>query len=147
MSDDWLTELQKLREEDEAKRQAELDKLDLSVISRQNQTAQILRDSDAHNLLRKVQKVLLNGKGIIDIFDRTKQYDRAIALIWQGPISNARIPKPDDPDDYHYILVGAKGGNLYVNGRCLKGTTPETLKSALVWASKNPMKQSNHDDN
>jgi len=147
MSDDWLTELQKLREEDEAKRQAELDELDLSVISRQNQAAQILRDSDAHNLLRKVQKVLLNGKGIIDIFDRTKQYDRAIALIWQGPISDARIPKPEDPDDYHYILVGAKGDNLYVNGRRLKGTTPETLKSALVWASKNPMKQSNHDDN
>ncbi len=147
MNDDWLTELQKLREEDEAKRQAELDELDLSVISRQNQAAQILRDSDAHNLLRKVQKVLLNGKGIIDIFDRTKQYDRAIALIWQGPISDARIPKPDDPDDYHYILVGAKGDNLYVNGRRLKGTTPESLKSALVWASKNPMKQSNHDDN
>ena len=59
MSDDWLNELQKLREEDEAKRQAELDELDLSVISRQNQAAQILRDSDAHNLLRKVQKVLL----------------------------------------------------------------------------------------
>jgi hypothetical protein len=147
MSDDWLTELQKLREEDEAKRQAELDELDLSVISRQNQAAQILRDSDAHNLLRKVQKVLLNGKGIIDIFDRTKQYDRAIALIWQGPISDARIPKPDDPDEYHYILVGAKGDNLYVNGRRLKDTTPETLKPALVWASKNPMKQSNHDDN
>ncbi len=147
MNDDWLTELQKLREEDEAKRQAELDELDLSVISRQNQAAQILRDSDAHNLLRKVQKVLLNGKGIIDIFDRTKQYDRAIALIWQGPISDARIPKPDDPDDYHYILVGAKGDNLYVNGRRLKGTTPESLKSALVWASKNPMKQSNYDNN
>ena len=95
------------------------------------QAGRALRQCDAHNLLRKVQKVLLGGKGVIDIFDTTQQYDRAIALIWQGPISNARLPRPEDPEDYLYILVGAKGDQVYVNHRRLKNVTPEALKAAL----------------
>ena len=141
MSDDWLEELQKLRAEDEARQQVQEEPVDMSVINRQNRAGQALRQCDAHNLLRKVQKVLLGGKGIIDIFDTTQQYDRAIALIWQGPISNARLPRPDDPDDYLYILVGAKGDQVYVNHRRLKNITPEGLKAALLWASKKPERQ------
>jgi len=146
MSDDWLDELQKLREDDEAKQQAQVETLDMSVLTRQNEAGQALRQCDAHNLLRKVQKVLLGGKGVIDIFDTTQQYDRAIALIWQGPISNARIPRPKDPDDYFYVLVGAKGDKIYVNHRRLKNSTPEALKSALLWASKNPERQSSGEE-
>ena len=52
---------------------------------------------------------------------------------------------PADPDDYYYILVGAKEDKLYVNGKRLKSATPETLKSALVWAGKNPGRQSSND--
>ena len=145
MSDDWLDELRKVREEDQARVEAEIDELNLQVLDRKNQAIEVLRQSDAHNLLRKVQKVLLDGKGVIDIFDRTKQYDRALALIWQGPIAQARRPRTEDPDDYHYILVGAKGDQLFVNGKLLKSATPDMLKSALVWASKNPLRQSNQD--
>lgn len=138
MVDEWLTELYRLREADAARRQAEGGEVDLTPLNRQNQAAELLRRCQAHNLLRQVQKALLNGKGIIDIFDRTGQYDRAIALVWQGPISKARVPRSDDPEDYHYILVGARGDKLYVNGRQLKAATPEQLKTALVKAGKNP---------
>jgi hypothetical protein len=146
MSDDWLDELQKLRAEDEARQQAQEEPVDTGVLNRQNQASQALRQCDAHNLLRKVQKVLLGGKGVIDIFDTTQQYDRAIALIWQGPISNARLPRPEDPDDYLYILVGAKGDQVYVNHRRLKKITPEALKAALLWASKKPERQASNKD-
>ena len=146
MSDDWLDELQKLREEDEVRQRTQVEALDTSVLNRQNQAGQALRQCDAHNLLRKVQKVLLGGKGVIDIFDTTQQYDRAIALIWQGPISNTRLPRPEDPDDYLYILVGAKGDKVYVNHRRLKNVTPEALKAALLWASKKPERQASSQD-
>ena len=145
MSDDWLDELRKVREEDQARVEAEIDELNLQVLDRKNQAIEVLRQSDAHNLLRKVQKVLLGSKGVIDILDTTEQYDRALTLAWQGPISNARVPRAEDPDDYHYILVGAKGDQLFVNGKLLKSATPDMLKSALVWASKNPLRQSNQD--
>ena len=145
MSDDWLDELRKVREEDQARVEAEIDELNLQVLDRKNQAIEVLRQSDAHNLLRKVQKVLLGSKGVIDILDTTEQYDRALTLAWQGSISNARVPRTEDPDDYHYILVGAKGDQLFVNGKLLKSATPDMLKSALVWASKNPLRQSNQD--
>ncbi len=143
MSDDWLDELRKIRDEDQARVQAQTDKLDLSVLKRKNQAIDVLRQSDAHYLLRQVQKVLLDGNGVIDIIDATQQYDRAIVLKWQGPIALARQPQSKDPEEYHYILIGAKGDQLFVNDRLLKNATPEMLKSALVWASKNPLCQSN----
>ncbi len=147
MNDDWLNELNKLREEDERrqaaeKAQAEAARLNLSLLGRAEKANKALKMSNAHKLLRHVQSVLLNGKGLIDVFDRTKEYDRAIALVWQGPISQARIPDPEDPADYHYILVGAKGDKLFVNGKKLRSNIPETLKPALVWAAKNPLTQS-----
>lgn len=143
MSDDWLDELRKIREEDQARVQAQTDALELSMLNRKNQAIDVLRQSDAHNLLRQVQKVLLGGQGVLDIFDTTQQYDRAIALKWQGPIAQARRPRTEDPDSYQYILIGAKGDKLFVNNKLLKSATPETLKSALLWASKNPLSQSN----
>jgi hypothetical protein len=143
MSDDWLDELRKIRDEDQARVQAQTDELDLSVLKRKNQAIDVQRQSDAHNLLRQVQKVLLDGKGVIDILDATQQYDRAITLKWQGPIALAQPPRTEDPEDYHYILIGAKGDKLFVNDRLLKSATPEMLRSALIWASKNPLRQSN----
>jgi hypothetical protein len=58
--------------------------------------------------------------------------------VWQGPVSNARTPDPDDPEDYKYIMVGACGKTLYVNGKKLKSITPEALQKALVVAAKDP---------
>ena len=83
MSDDWLDELRKVREEDQARVEAEIDELNLQVLDRKNQAIEVLRQSDAHNLLRKVQKVLLGSKGVIDILDTTEQYDRALTLVFR----------------------------------------------------------------
>jgi len=110
MSDDWLEELQQLREQDKASRQAVVEQLDLNVLlsQREKQAADLIRQADAHNLLRRVQKALLGGKGIIDFLEHESDYERAITLIWQGPISAARNPDPEDPEAYQYILIGVR---------------------------------------
>jgi hypothetical protein len=141
MSTDWLDELLSLREQDKAKQVAKTKSgdIDLSVLDRQKQAAITMEKCEAHKLLRRVNGVLLGGKGAIDIFDRSNEYDRAIALAWQGPISAARRPNLNDSGDFQYILIGAGGNKLFVNGRQVKQVSPEALKSALVWAAKNPM--------
>lgn len=140
MSDDWLDELRQLHESDKARQQAAAEPLDLSILSAQlnQQAADLLRQVDAHNLLRQVQKALLNGKGIIDIFEHTNRYERAISLAWQGPISAARKPNAKDPEDYLYILIGVYQGKLYVNDEEVSPVTPEALKIALRKAAQNP---------
>ena len=137
MSDDWLEQLHQLHEADKAKRQPKVKPEEQQQI-KLKQAANLLRQSEAHELLRQVQKALLKGKGVLDIFDAAGQYDRVITLAWQGPISAARTPNPDDPEDYRYILVGARQGKLWVNGKPLASATPEALKAALLQASKNP---------
>jgi hypothetical protein len=135
---DWLDELDQIRRTDETQQKEKQLDIDLSVLGNREKAVSALRISEAHKLLRRVQSVLLSGKGTIDIFDSTKQYERAIALVWQGSVSNARTPDPDDPEDYKYIMVGASGTTLYVNGKKLDSITPEALQKALVWAAKNP---------
>ncbi len=139
--DNWLNQLQQLREQNQAEREI---KLDLSVLNCRTQARDVLSKCKAHKILRQAQKALLGGLGAIDIFDRTKQYDRTITLVWQGPISKARIPKVDDPTDYYYILAGVRGGRLYVNGK-LTEATPEALKQAIVAISKKPGRWPNGD--
>lgn len=134
MSDDWLDQLRKLHEADKARHQARRKEHQVQ----KSHASDLLRQSQAHKLLRQVQKVLLNGQGTLDIFDRTGDYERVISLVWQGPISKARKPNPDDPEPYHYILVGVRQGKLWVNGKALSAPTPETLKLALVGASQKP---------
>jgi hypothetical protein len=141
MSDDWLEELHQLREQDRVTRQAAQEQLDLSVLSSERddkQAADLLRQADAHNLLRRVQKALLGGKGVIDFLDQKSHYDRVMTLMWQGPISAARNPDPEDPEAYQYILVGVRQGKLYVNGKEVSPITPEALKVALVNVAKKP---------
>ncbi len=140
----WLDALIEIRQDDKAQHEAEAkeetSELDLSVIGKQNQATRLLSMCDAHKLLRRVQSLLLDGKGMIDVFDRTNDYERAIALVWQGPVSQARIPNPQDPEPYQYILVGATSRKVYVNKRELEFSTPEALKEALVWAARNPLR-------
>jgi hypothetical protein len=140
---DWLDELNELREADKARReaQAKTQPVDLNVLRRELASL-TLRKCEAHKLLRRVQGVLLAGKGLIDI-ERTGEYDRAITLLWQGPISAARLPRADDLDEVYSIVIGAKGNDLYVNGRQVSPVTPEALKSVLVWAAGNPIRQAN----
>lgn len=135
---DWLEEIAKIRAEDEAKRNPEKPESEPNSQERVGEAIRLLKQVEAHNSLRKVQKTLLNGKGIIDIFDTSEQYDRVFALIWQGPVSAARNPSPNSPEELFYILVGARQNKIYVNGKPLKDNTPEALKKALVEASRKP---------
>ncbi len=141
MSDDWLQQLNQLHQEDKAKHQVKIDaeaKKKRQQEARKNQASELLRQSKAYELLRQVQKALLGGKGVLDVFDATDDYDRTITLAWQGPISNAKKPDPEDPGDYNYIMVGVRKGKLWVNDKPLPAATPTTLKAALLQASKQP---------
>lgn len=137
MNDDWLQQLQQLRENDRARQQDRL-KAEEQVQSPQRQASDLLRQARAHELLRQVQKTLLGGQGLLDIFERKGQYDRVLTLVWQGPISAARKPDPDDPAGYSYIMVGVRNGRLWVNGKALPEATPAALQAALVRAARNP---------
>lgn len=139
---DWLDQLYQLHESDKVKQQELKKAVKRFVGPEPRQASDILRQCEAHKLLRRVQEALLDGKGVIDLFERSGPYERAIALVWQGPISEARSPNPEDPEDYQYIVVGASQGVLYVNGKKVPAITPEALKVALVAASKNPRRQS-----
>jgi hypothetical protein len=140
MSDNWLNELRQLREQDKISRQPTVESLDLSLLAvqRAQQAADLLRQADALNLLRQVQKALLDGKGVLDIFEQTQRYDRAISLAWQGPLSEARKPDPKSTEAYQYILIGVRQGTLYVNDKKVTPATPQALKIALVEAARKP---------
>lgn len=140
MDDNWLDELHQLHKQDKAKHKAAVEQLDLSVLpsQRNKEAADLLRQVDALNLLRQVQKVLLNSKGVLDIFEQTQRYERAISLAWQGSISAARKPDPKNPEAYQYILIGVRRGKLYVNDKEVAPVTPEALKIALLEAAKKP---------
>jgi hypothetical protein len=75
------------------------------------------------------------------VFDQAHDYDRLLALVWQGPISEARRPDPNDPELYSYILVGVRQGKVWVNSKRLPEATPEVLKQALLAACKNPRRE------
>jgi len=139
---DWLDDLYKIRREDEERenKHKKDTSLDLSVLGRRDQAISAMRVIEAHKLLRRVNDALLNGKGIIkDIQDA--QYDQGLALIWQGPVSKARPPRLDDPDNCRFIIVTARGKQVFVNHNPLKGITPEEFKAALVKAAKEPIEQ------
>lgn len=143
MSDDWLKDVHQLREESKRQAEAEQQKAD----SDNSKANQLLKQVQAHSLLRNLQKALLGGGGdLIPIksgdnpLDPIKdaKYVQAISLAWQGPIHEPRKPNSDDSDDIQYILVGVtKQGQLHVNGKRVK-PTEDTLKAALVEASKKP---------
>ena len=141
MSDDWIEELRQLHEADKAKHQAEAkteDQQQHKKKAQRDKAIDLLRQSQAHELLRQVQRTLLAGQGTLDILDQASDYERVITLVWQGPISTAQRPNPEDPAAYNYVLVGVRQGKLWVNGKRVSSATPEALKAALLRACKNP---------
>lgn len=133
-NDSWLNELQKLYEADKVKQEtAEAEAK--RVTERQQQAAQIMQDSRAHELLRQVQKALLSGQGVLRFYTNAGGYDQAVALLWQGPISRAEKPVKDEKAD-GLILVGTRDGELWVNEAPLLETTPQALKEALLEACR-----------
>ncbi len=139
MNDDWLDQLKQLHEADREKQQAQKPDQTENLVQKKREAAiKLLRQSRAHDLLRQVQKTLLNGGGTLEVHDQTSDYERAITLVWQGPISAARRPDENDSEPYYYILVGVRQDKLWVNGKSLKDTSSEALKVALLQASKKP---------
>ncbi len=140
MSDDWLTQLQQLHDDDKAKNQTPPEALDLSVLQKDKhkKAIKLLHKSKAHELLRQMQKTLLGGGGALDIHEQASDYERVISLVWQGPLSAARRPDPDDPEPYSYITVGVRDQALWVNGKRVAKATPAALKAALLQAAKKP---------
>ena len=139
MNDDWLDQLKQLHNADKAKRQVQQPDQAENLVQKKREAAiKLLRQSRAHDLLRQVQKTLLNGGGTLEVRDQTSNYERVITLAWQGPISAARRPDENDPEPYSFILVGVRQGKLWVNGKPMSDTSSETLKMALLQACKKP---------
>lgn len=121
---DWLDELDNLYEQDKQSQQQVVEELDLTILNRPS-AADILRNIEAMKLLHRVQSLLLRGGGTLDVYERSGPYDRAVTLVWQGPISNARRPDPEDNSDYQFIAVGVRGSDVYVNDALLNLPTPK----------------------
>ncbi|GAB4434178.1 MAG: hypothetical protein Fur0044_31600 [Anaerolineae bacterium] len=136
--DDWLNQLKQLHDEDKLRLQGEQEQeQERQAQARRHIAVKLLGQSKAHELLRQVQKALLNGGGILKVLDQSEEYDQAIVLMWQGSISAAR--KPDKAnEDYSYILVGVRDNKMWVNGTVIAKPTPEVLKINLLEACKKP---------
>jgi hypothetical protein len=130
----WLQQIRQLYEADKLRLEAE------QVREQRTQpeaAAKLLSQTQAHLLMRQVQRALLNGGGRLEIVEHPEDYDRAIVLMWQGPISAARGPDRAG-EDYSYILVAVRQNKVWVNGQAISAATPEALKVALVRACKKP---------
>lgn len=137
MTDNWLQQLEALYEADKAREQAKIEQAQQQEQHQADAATELLTQVRAHELLRLVQKHLLNGAGALGIYEKSRDYERAVVLAWQGPISSARRPNPKDPDDYFYIAVGVRAGQLLVNGQPVEAT-PNALKKTLLAAAQNP---------
>lgn len=132
----WAAQLRQLHDADKAKRQAETAQ-QLRTQGRQQAEVELMRQSKAHALLRQVQKAYLDGEGVIKVFENVEGCSVVLVLMWQGPISAARVPdRLEEP--YSYISVGVKDGRLWVNGKALSKATAEGLRVALLQACKEP---------
>lgn len=109
-NDAWLEQIKQLHEQDKIRRQGERKPAAQSQ-SRRERAADLMRQSKALELLRQVQKALLNGAGVIRVFEEPKEYDRAMVLMWQGPISAARKPT-EGGADVSYIIVSVKADKV-----------------------------------
>ncbi len=131
---DWLAQIRRLHDDDKLRVQREEAQ---SQMQARQAVDELLSRSKAHELMRQVQKALLNGAGVLRVLNKTEDYDRAIVLMWHGPISAARRPDIAG-EDYSYILVAVKHGKLWVNGKPISDPTPEALKVGLLEACKRP---------
>jgi hypothetical protein len=126
---DWLDELRQHREAKQAQDQP---------TPEPPPPPDLLSQCKAYELLRQVQKALLDGEGLLNAPVTQTRYEQIMTLVWQGPVYAARKPKEDDPEDMYYILVGVRKGQVYVNGKKVNPITLEALKPMLVEAAKSP---------
>ena len=126
---EWLSELRELHEADKAYHHAEEKRQappEPEVVAER-----LLEKCDAHQLMRQVQKVLLNGGGKLQFFEDVGGYHRAIVLMWQGPVSAASaLVRLEDVEAA--IIVGANEEGVFVNDRLLPDASVEALRHRLL---------------
>lgn len=127
--DDWGSQLRQLYEADKARRQAQ--EPSEAAPEPEVVAAQLLQRCRAHDLMRQLQKTLLNGGGNLRFYEQVGGYVQAVALMWSGPVSAAtKPPRIEDVDAA--IIVGANEEGVFVNDSRLSEVSPEALKRALL---------------
>jgi hypothetical protein len=141
MSDDWLAQLRQLHDADKTRLQAEDEQQQAAALEEQSRSQaarDILNNLKAHELMREVQKALLDGKGTLSLKNDPKNYDLALILAWQGSVGDARRPTAKDSHPIYYISIGVKDTQLWVNDKKIAAPTPDKIKTALLAAAQHP---------
>jgi hypothetical protein len=127
--DDWRSQLRQIYEVDRVRQQAQEERDETpepEIVAEA-----LLRRCRAHDLMRQVQKTLLNGGGKLQFYEEVGGYDQAVVLMWSGPISAATKPASIADVDAA-IIVGANDGGVFVNDSQLAEASPEALKQVLL---------------
>jgi hypothetical protein len=127
--DEWTSQIRQIYEMDKARREAQQSSEvapDPQIIA-----SQLLQECRAHELMRQLQKALLDGRGKLQFYEKVGGYEQAVALMWAGPISDASQPA-DIQDVDAAIIVGANTEGLFVNDSRLPEHSPEALKQRLL---------------
>ena len=145
---EWLHELEGLRKQDEARRQAEAaqEAAEAASLETKRQAGLLILDKiHAHELLRQVQRAFLNGGGEIRFFREADAYDHAIVLSWAGPISEA--VKPASPTEATgNLVIGIRSGVIEVNGVPVAENTTEAVRTLLLAACREWMARNEDGD-
>ena len=127
--DDWTSQLRQIYEVDKEQREAQQSREvapDPKTIA-----AQLLQECRAHELMRQLQKSLLDGRGKLQFYEKVGGYEQAVVLMWSGPVSDASEPVQIQDVDTA-IIVGANSDGLFVNDSRLPEHSPEALKQRLL---------------
>ena len=127
--DEWLVQLRNLYDVDKAQHQA--NKQSQARDTSQETADAFMRRCKAHALMRQVQRTLLNGEGALHFYENVGGYDRAVVLMWRGPISAASKPAKIE-DVNNAIIVGANDRGIFVNDEELAEPSPAALRQALL---------------
>jgi hypothetical protein len=129
VKDDWDSQLRQIYEVDKAHQQVHEKREEAP--EPKTIAEQLLRRCRAHELMRQVQKTLLDGGGKLQFYEEVGGYDQAVVLMWSGPISAATKPASIADVDAA-IIVGANDGGVFVNDSQLAEASPEALKQVLL---------------
>ena len=134
-NDDWLTELQLIREEAKAE-QREKQAAREAQAAQLKSTVDLLKQVNGLEFLRDIQKNVLNGQGLLEQLDDTGKYERALALRWDGSIAAPTRPKEGEQAQ-HGILIGVTKDQLFVNENRVSPATAQTLQKSLLQLLRN----------
>jgi hypothetical protein len=109
--------------------------------ARSHISADLLKASNAYELLCQVRDNFLQGAGDIQTYEKAGGFDQLYQLLWHGSVSAPRTPNyTTDWGFPSYISVGQRDGKLWVYNDEVSPPTPAALQAALLAAVKNPRK-------